>query len=206
MRKFKANEIFDGLETPASYEARLEAIRNRLREKYNIEDVQVDAIDKDSKCYFFNITSRDYINHILKTKYMYSWSEIDKDASLSALKEGHSYLRLPHEILACQKVDKDPHEHYVVKSNIVGKYRDNEYTVMFNSNTTGHKIQFIITFSENKSIVNLSKSVFYQLMNDLKSAEDILKPFLEHFVEYGNLKESPLLHKKIQENPFHLSF
>lgn len=204
--KYEESKMFQGFNAPASLEGRLTAIRKRLKEKYDIDHVEIDGVDKDKECIVFNIGSSTWEDYLWKTKYIFLWSEVDKEISLSSLNGDENRLLFPQEILTSQEVVLDLFDHTALRASIMGKYRSNAYAIMFSNKETGQRIQFCISFENNRPITNLSRNAFFELMNDLKSAEHILKPFVEYFAEHGNIQDSLSLDAKVRENPFHLRF
>lgn len=207
--RFEDDKIFKGLDIPASLAARLTAIRKRLREKYDIDYVEVDGIDKDNECILFNIDCDPWKEYLWESKYMEFSPEMEKEKSLATIKPNDTRLFwfFDEDLNVESKGIKIPiNEHTALRASILGEMRQHGYAVMFGSGETGHKIQFCITFNHNRSIASLSSAVFFELMRDLKSAEKLLTPFLEFFKEHGYLREGPLLEKKLRDHPFSINF
>lgn len=206
--KFEDDEIFTGSEIPTSLAERLAAIRKRLKEKYNVNYMEVNGVDKDKKCILFNIDNKVWNDYLWKSKYIHLWPEMDKDDAFASLDKGKNILRYYDEGWTSQsrqvKISTDYHAE--LRANIIGEYHRNVYGIMFHNERTGNKVQFYITFYNHQPIGSLSKDVFLQLMNDLKSAEEILEPYVEYFKAHGNLQESPALSRAVKEHSFFLKF
>lgn len=181
------NQIFQKLHANSLLDARMDMIKKYLRTKYNIDYMAMNAMNKKNN-FLINIIHHDDWHE-------YLWKEggpiIDHFFYLTPGKNGVTFFNCYQTKL---RLD--------VRAQMFGE-KKNGISLMFH-NSCGNRVMFCFTFGSNISLQNINKSLFDNIIKDIKKCLNIFDPFLSWWEDNNNLILNKDFENYLNKNPFYI--
>jgi hypothetical protein len=193
-KSFLRKNIYNKFHSSILLDKQLEYIKNYLKEKYDIDSMSINWIDKTNTYLFSNVH--------YDVWHEYAWMDdiniMSKGLNnLTLLPTGGSGVNFLPEFRDNKNID--------IRAAVIGEFKQG-LEIIFTNEATGNKIQFSIGFPNNKSIISVSAKNYFSILQTLKKIEDFLDPFMECFQKEGNIQDTLELEKILKLRPLKLIF
>lgn len=156
----------------------IEELKKNFSKKYNIDYLGINMTDSRSE-YLFSRLDHDKWHE-------YYWYH-DKVRVCPSLQQLMTLKNKEQQILFFQTYQTRTLTN--IRAEIIGK-ASSGCSLLFSNEKSGNKIQFCITFKDNISIDKLNSNILMTLVADLNKIKGFLDPYMEYFINVGNLNHT----------------
>jgi hypothetical protein len=185
--RFLSKNIYNRIHYSSLLDGKLEKLRLFFRKKYNINYMGIQFLSNDLNYFISNLQ--------MESWHMYAWihglprvsTALNK---FTSLQQGESCVMFLSQFRDSKNTD--------VRASIFGEFQEGLEIMLVNNKK--NRILFGVTFKDHRSISNISYKVFKNIINDLKSFESCLDPFMDYFKYNENIQDSIGLKKIIDDS------
>lgn len=181
MLDFNDKRILKNPRTIPELEEVVSQLKQEMYRKYYIDYLGIHIIDRESK---YMISRLDH-----ERWHDFYWQD-EKIKSCPAIEQLSVLDKNQQIILFFQTYQT--RMLYEARGEIIGKITPG-CSILLGDRTSGNRIQFCITFKDDKSIDKLNASILMNLISDLNQVKTILNPFMEYFTQVGNMEYTETL-------------
>jgi hypothetical protein len=168
-----------------SIEYRIEKLKNILKEKYHIDYLGVNVLNKDSTFLFSRLGKDEWHETCWKEGFVAQCPTLQK---LSSLERDENGIMFFNTYLKKNIID--------IRGEVFGEKKAG-FSILLQNNENYARILFCITFTNDICLTTMNKKILFNLINDLYKATNILDPVLHHFNTIGNLNDISFINKKM---------
>lgn len=189
--KIDRSRIYKKLHASDLLEKRLEEVRSIMKKKYDCDYLGIHLFNQKTDLFFSNIP-HDIWHDYYWAHYMQGCPTLKMSSQLKRGENGFLFF-----------FDYN-NGGLEVRTSIINEQKEG-FTIMFHNDISGNKMQFTLTFKDNKSISSFDANSFRSLIMDLKKLESVIDDFIEYFDKTGEIKDSIEMSDFIRKKNYVLS-